>query len=55
MLCVYKHFDVVCISVLMKNITLRLASLNIYFYDVFFLTKKLVQNGVYRKARFYLL
>ena len=28
-------FDV-CVSVLMLNISLRLAGLNIYFYDVFF-------------------
>ena len=51
----YKHFDVVCISVLMLNISLKLAGLNIYFYDVFFLAIKWVQNGVYRNEGFFLL
>ena len=29
-------FDVMCVDVLMLNISLRLAGLNIYFYGVFF-------------------
>ena len=37
----YKHFDVVCIGVLMLNISLKLAGLNIYFYDVFFKLNKM--------------
>ena len=46
---VYKHFDVACISVLMLNISLRLVGLNIYFYDVFFLTIKWVQKrGIWK-------
>ena len=49
------NIDVVCISVLMLNISLRLAGLNIYFYDVFFLAIKWVQNGVYRNERLFLL
>ena len=44
----YKHFDVVCISVLMLNISLKLAGLNIYFYDVFFSYKISLKWGIYK-------
>ena len=33
---VYKHHAVMCISILILHINLRLVDLNIYFYDVFF-------------------
>ena len=33
---VYNHHAVVCISIFMMYISLRLVGLNIYFYDVFF-------------------
>ena len=46
-------FDVLCISVLMLNISLRLAGLNIYF--CLFLAKKWVQNWVHRNGFFFLL
>ena len=46
-------FDVVGISVLMLNISLSLAGLNIYFCDVFFLAMKWVQNRVYRNGLFF--
>ena len=46
------NIDVVCISVLMLNISLRLAGLNIYFYDVFF-SYKMGSNGVYRNEVFF--
>ena len=48
-------FDVVSISVLILNISLRLAGLNIYFYDVFFLAIKSLQKGVYRNGGVFLL
>ena len=38
--CVCKHLDVVCISILMLRISLKLADLNIDFYDVLFSYKK---------------
>ena len=41
------------ISVLMLYI--RLIGLKFYFYDVFFLTKKMVQKGVYRDEVLFLL
>ena len=41
---VYKHHAVMCISILILHINLRLVDLNIYFYDVFFLTIKWVQK-----------
>ena len=44
-------FYVLCISVLMLNISLRLAGLNIYF--CLFLTKKWVQNWVHRYGFFF--
>ena len=37
----------------MLNINLRLVDLNIYFYEVFFLTIKWVQKGLYRKGDFF--
>ena len=36
LLCVYKGFDVMCISVFSVMDKLGLVDLNIYFYDVFF-------------------
>ena len=47
--CVYKRFDVMCISVFNVMYKLRLVGLNIYFYDVFFSYKmgsKWVQKRV---------
>ena len=46
-------FDVVFISVLMLNISLRLGDPNTYFYDVFFLAIKWVENGIYRNVFFF--
>ena len=51
LLCLYKRFDVMCISVCNVMYKLRLVGLNIYFYDVFFSYKmgsKWVQKGTYR-------
>ena len=48
-------FDVVCISVLILNISLRLAGLNIHFYDVFFLAIKSLHKGVHRNGGVFLL
>ena len=42
-------------SVLMLYISVRLMSLNFYFCDVFFLTKKMVQKGVYKNEGLFLL
>ena len=53
--CVYKCFDVMCISVFNVMYKLRLVGLNIYFYDAFFLTIKRVQKGVYRNGVLFLL
>ena len=47
-------FDVVCISVLILNISLRLAGLNIYFYDVFFLAIKWIQKRIHGNGRIFL-
>ena len=44
---VYKHHAVICISILILGISLRLADLNIYFYDVFFICKKSSKKGIY--------
>ena len=44
-------FDVMCVSVLMLNISLRIAGPNIYV--CLFLAKKWIQNGVYRKCFFF--
>ena len=55
--CVYKHFDVMCISVFNVMYKLRLVGLNIYFYDVFFSYKmgsKWVQKGIYRNEVLFL-
>ena len=49
----YKHHAVICISILILGISLRLADLNIYFYDVL-LSAKTVQIRVYRNdSKFY--
>ena len=48
LLCVYKRFDVMCISVFNVMYKLKLVGLNIYFYGVFFLAIKWVQKGVYK-------
>ena len=37
---VYKCHAVICISILILPISLRLVDLNIFFYDVFFICKK---------------
>ena len=50
-----KCFDIVYISVLMLYISVRLMSSNFYFFDIFFLTKKRVQTGVYRNDGLFLL
>ena len=42
---VYKHHAVICISILILRISLRLVDLNIYFYDVFFICKKSFKKG----------
>ena len=42
---VYKHHAVICISILILRISLRLVDLNIYFYDVFFIRKKNSKKG----------
>ena len=42
-------------SVLMLYISVSLMSLNFYFCDVFFLTKKMVQKGVYKNEGLFLL
>ena len=51
-----KCFDIVhvcisvlifCVCVLIMYLSVRLIGLNFYFYDVFFLTKKMVQKRIY--------
>ena len=42
---VYKHHAVICISILILRISLRLVGLNIYFYDIFFICKKSFKKG----------
>ena len=56
--CAYKHFYIMCISVFNVMCKLRLVGLNIYFSDVFFVYKmvsKWVQKGVYRNEVLFLL
>ena len=48
---VYKHHAVICISILILRISLRLVDLNIYFYEVF-LSAKRIQKRVYRNRKF---
>ena len=43
---VYKHHAVICISILILGISLRLADLNIYFYDVFIICKNSSNKGI---------
>ena len=43
---VYKHHGVICISILILGISLRLADLNIYFYDVFMICKNSSNKGI---------
>ena len=47
---VYKHHAVICISILILRIGLRLIDLNIYFYDVFFICKKISKKGYIEMA-----
>ena len=42
---VYKHHAVICISILILRISLRLVDLNIYFYDASFIHKKNSKKG----------
>ena len=46
LLFVYKYFLMLCIS-------LRLVGLNIYFYNIFFLTIKMVQKGYIEMMGFF--
>ena len=51
---VYKHHAVLCISIFMLRINLRLVGLNIYFYDVFVNYKMGSKKGyMERKENFY--
>ena len=50
---VYKHHAVVCISILMLHINLRLVDLNIYFYDVFFNYKMGSEKGYIERGGFF--
>ena len=46
----YKHHAIICISILILRIGLRLVDLNIYFYDVFFIRKKNSKKGYIKMA-----
>ena len=50
---VYKHHAVMCISILMLHMNLRLVDLNIYLYDVFFNYKMGSKKGYMEMEGFF--